>query len=144
MAEASAQNGAGGAEQDVRGRDQALHNPSAQGQGPNLIASRRRRWWGLRRRRRRRLRRRRRSPVAVRVTRSPSRLAVQPQLQLQRRLMIVMVHRSHTRCHVNDCDERRKKKCAHCFCYYLHNVMFLSTSVFVSSDNNNIIVYNHR
>jgi len=52
--EASSQDGAGSAEQDVRGRDQALPNPSAQGQGPDLIASRRRRRWrGLRRRRRR-------------------------------------------------------------------------------------------
>lgn len=70
MAEASSQDRAGGAEQDVRGRDQALHNPSAQGQGPDLIASRRRRGRrrGQRRRRRRRLRRRRRrGPVAVRV-----------------------------------------------------------------------------
>lgn len=56
MAEAGAQNGTGSAEQDVRGRDQALHHPSTQGQGTYLTASRRRRRWGLRRRRRRRRR----------------------------------------------------------------------------------------
>jgi len=89
VAEASSQNGAGSAEQDVRGRDQALHNPSAQGQGPDLIASRRRRRRGvLRRRRRRRLRRRRRGgPVAVRVNavavssaQRPARLPQTPRL----------------------------------------------------------------
>jgi len=47
VVETGAQNGTGGDEQDVRRRDQALHNPSAQRQGSDLIASRRRwrRWW---------------------------------------------------------------------------------------------------
>lgn len=55
VAETGAQDGAGSAEQNVRGRDQALHNPSTQGQGPDLIASRRRR--------RRRPRRQKRRPT---------------------------------------------------------------------------------
>jgi len=72
VAEASTQDGAWGAEQDVRRWDQALHNPSTQGQGPYLIASRRRRrWWGLWWWRRRRLRHRRRSPIAVSVMSPP-------------------------------------------------------------------------
>lgn len=57
MVETGAQNGAGGDEQNVRRRDQTLHNPSAQRQGSDLIASRRRRWrrrcrWELEQRRR--------------------------------------------------------------------------------------------
>jgi len=127
VAEASSQNGAGSAEQDVRGRDQALHNPSAQGQGPDLIASRRRRWWGLRRRRRRRLRRRRRSPVAVRV----NAVAVCTTGQLRRLMIINYYDKTRYKYRYDDIVMNEEKKNA----LIVFVITCFSLCLFVLSDN---------